>query len=181
MLKINPSHLLENTTYIPSPFFNERPEGSDIFLLVIHHISLPAGNFEGDYVRDLFTGDLDTDADPSFSMLKGLEVSAHCFVRRNGRIIQFVPFDKRAWHAGRSIFQGRENCNDFSIGIELEGTGEISYTDEQYKALAELTRVIMQTYPQITKKGITGHENIAPDRKTDPGPSFDWKRYLKSI
>lgn len=181
MLAIDTSHCLKGVERCTSPFFNARPPHTDISLLVIHHISLPAAEFGGRYIRELFMGCLDTDAHPSFAPLKGVEVSAHCLIRRDGEVIQFVPFDQRAWHAGVSSFQGRDNCNDFSIGIELEGTGDIPYSDEQYLALVEVTAAIMQTYPLITKERITGHENIAPQRKSDPGPSFEWPRYLNSL
>lgn len=181
MLEIDSSHCLKGVALCASPFFNHRPQDTDISLLVIHHISLPAGEFTGDHIKDLFMGCLDVNAHPSFAPLKGLEVSAHCLIRRNGDVIQFVPFNQRAWHAGASSFQGRENCNDFAIGIELEGTGDIPYTDEQYVSLIEVTEAIVQKYPQITKTRITGHENIAPKRKSDPGPSFDWDRYLKLL
>lgn len=181
MLEIDTFHRLKGVAFCASPFFNHRPSDTAISLLVIHHISLPAGVFGGGYIQDLFMGCLDIDAHPSFAPLKGLEVSAHCLIRRSGEVIQFVPFDKRAWHAGESCFEGQEKCNDFSIGIELEGTGDIAYTDEQYSALVEITEAIMRSYPLVTKTRITGHENIAPQRKTDPGPSFDWNRYLNSL
>jgi len=181
MFSINSHHRLEGVEYCASPFFNERPIEEDISLLVIHHISLPAGIFGGSYVKDLFLGRLETQVDPRFKPLQGLEVSAHCFIRRDGSVIQFVPFNKRAWHAGKSCFQGRENCNDFSIGIELEGTGAIAYTKRQYQILADLTQAIRAHYPQIILSRITGHENIAPGRKTDPGPSFDWEDYLTRL
>jgi AmpD protein len=168
---------LLNVEYSPSPNCNERPEEAAIDLLVIHNISLPPGEFGGNWIDDLFHNRLDPDAHPYFSEIHEMEVSAHCLIRRNGEIIQYVPFDKRAWHAGQSAFCGQENCNDFSIGIELEGTDELPFTDAQYKSLASVTAVIQQTYPQITGDRITGHSEIAPERKTDPGPAFDWDRY----
>ncbi|MBW4953645.1 1,6-anhydro-N-acetylmuramyl-L-alanine amidase AmpD, partial [Klebsiella pneumoniae] len=136
-------------------------------LLVVHNISLPPGEFGGPWIDALFTGTLDPAAHPYFADIAHLRVAAHCLIRRDGEIVQYVPFDKRAWHAGLSCWQGRENCNDFSIGIELEGTDTLAYTDAQYQALQEITRLLMQHYP-ITPARITGHSDIAPERKTDP-------------
>ncbi|OUS74274.1 N-acetylmuramoyl-L-alanine amidase [Pseudoalteromonas sp. A601] len=161
--------------------FDERPCAEDISLLVIHNISLPAGHFATPYVDDLFMGNIDCLAHPSFSDLQGLRVSAHCFIKRTGEVIQYVPFTKRAWHAGKSDFLGREQCNDFSIGIELEGTDVSGYTQMQYNALQSLTKLLMNKYPAITKKRIVGHCDIAPGRKTDPGESFDWQHYLAAL
>lgn len=162
----------------PSPHFNLRPNGTEIDLLVIHNISLPPGQFGSNDITDFFLGQLDVSKDPFFKQIEQLRVSAHCLVRRDGHIIQYVSFDQRAWHAGVSKFNGQENCNDFSIGIEMEGTDTIPYTLEQYQALAKLTQALQQHYPQIHKARITGHSDIAPGRKTDPGPAFDWSRYL---
>ena len=168
---------LEETRHSPSPNFNERPEGCEISLLVIHNISLPPGEFGGSWIDDLFHNRLDPGAHPYFREIQGLEVSAHCLIRRDGEIIQYVPFHKRAWHAGDSSFCGTGNCNDFSIGIELEGTDEEPFTDAQYASLATLTAAIRECYPAITDERIVGHSDIAPERKTDPGPAFDWERY----
>lgn len=165
----------------PSPHWNLRPDGTEISLLVIHCISLPAGQFGNSYIDDLFMGGLDTSADPSFVDLAGVRVSAHCVVFRNGLIRQYVPFHLRAWHAGVSEFGGRPNCNDYSIGIELEGTEHQPYTDAQYQSLVLLTRKLMQDFPAITPERIVGHQQIAPGRKTDPGPSFDWDRYQSAL
>lgn len=162
-----------------SPHVNERPDVS-IDLLVIHNISLPAGTFSTPYVRDLFLGQLDCCADPSFADLEGVEVSAHFFINRAGSIEQFVPIDKRAWHAGVSSWCGRENCNDFSVGIELEGTDEDPYTEVQYQSLVLLTQALMGV-TGITADAIVGHCDIAPARKTDPGPSFDWPYYRQLL
>jgi len=140
---------------------------------VIHNISLPPGEFGGNAVEELFTNRLDWDAHPYYQGIRGLEVSAHFFIRRDGELIQFVPCSMRAWHAGASSWCGRERCNDFSIGIELEGSDELPFTEAQYASLAELTRTLKETYP-VT--GIVGHADIAPGRKTDPGPHFDWAR-----
>jgi AmpD protein len=165
----------------PSPYWNLRPQGTEISLLVIHCISLPAGQFGTGYIDDLFMGVLDSSADDSFADLAGVRVSAHCVIFRNGKIRQYVPFQHRAWHAGVSEFNGRENCNDFSIGIELEGTEYQPYTDAQYQSLVLLTRQLMQQFPAITPERIVGHQQIAPGRKTDPGPSFDWNRYQSAL
>lgn len=170
----------------PCHFYDDRPAGETISLLVIHNISLPAGQFADDpaqhaYIDDLFCGVLNTCAAPGLTDLKGLRVSAHCVIWRDGRIFQYVPFAKRAWHAGVSQFAGKTNCNDFAIGIELEGTDHLPYTEQQYNSLIALTRYIMQQYPAITADRITGHCDIAPGRKTDPGPAFNWTRYKTAI
>lgn len=163
-----PIGLLKGTEYKPSPYCDERPLGTDIDCLVIHSMSLPKGQYGGTYIDDFFCGRL-----PEM----GLKVSAHLLIRRTGHIPQFVPFSKRAWHAGESCFQGRTHCNDFSIGIELEGTDDSPYENIQYQKLAEVTRSLMQAYPTLTFERITGHSDIAPNRKTDPGPFFDWALY----
>ncbi len=168
-----------------SPHCDARPAGETISLLVIHNISLPAGEFarvpEHSYVDALFMGTLDCRAHPSFVDLNGVRVSAHCVIWRDGTVFQYVPFAKRAWHAGISQFAGRERCNDFSIGIELEGTDNLPYTEQQYQSLIQLTFFLCQQYPAITPDRITGHSDIAPGRKTDPGIAFDWMRYLSAI
>ncbi|MEW5249274.1 1,6-anhydro-N-acetylmuramyl-L-alanine amidase AmpD [Microbulbifer discodermiae] len=162
---------------VPSPHCDQRPADTPIELLVIHCISLPPGQYGGSHIDDFFSGALDVDADPYFEGIAGLRVSAHLLIDRHGRVTQYVPLDKRAWHAGQSSFCGRSDCNDFSVGIELEGLDSDSYTDAQYQALAEVTAAIMLAYPGITADNITGHSDIAPDRKLDPGPGFDWGRY----
>ncbi|HEH9439164.1 TPA: 1,6-anhydro-N-acetylmuramyl-L-alanine amidase AmpD [Aeromonas sobria] len=159
---------------VPSPHHNERAAPDDISLLVVHGISLPPGEFGGPFIDDLFMGRLDPDAHPYFAGIHQLRVSAHCLIRRDGELVQYVPFGARAWHAGVSSWQGREACNDFSIGIELEGTDETPYTEDQYRALASLTRAISGRYPAITHEKVVGHCDIAPGRKTDPGASFQW-------
>ena len=158
---------------LPSPNCDARPEGRAIELIVIHNISLPPGVFDGDAVIDLFTNRLDWQAHPFYQEIRGLRVSAHFLVRRDGSLIQFVPCTWRAWHAGISAWQGCERCNDFSIGIELEGTDDQPFTEAQYATLAPLVRVLKQTYPI---RGVVGHSDIAAGRKTDPGPHFDWAR-----
>ena len=160
----------------PSPNFDARPEGEEICLLVLHNISLPPGQFLNGNVRDLFLNQLDTGAHPWFVNVVGLRVSAHFLIDRNGDVVQFVACGQRAWHAGVSAFAGRERCNDFSIGIELEGTDDTPFTDAQYARLAELTACLRARYPL---KAVRGHSDIAPARKTDPGPCFAWERYAR--
>ena len=169
-------HWLTDITHIPSPNFDDRSNEDDISLLVIHCISLPAGEFGGNAINQLFCNQLNPDKHPYFKTIYQLTVSAHLLIRRTGEIIQYVPFNKRAWHAGVSNYQGRERCNDFSIGIELEGTESVPYTDAQYEQLNAVLAVLLANYSSLSKQHITGHSDIAPDRKTDPGPSFDWNR-----
>ncbi|CAM3578615.1 1,6-anhydro-N-acetylmuramyl-L-alanine amidase AmpD [Parendozoicomonas haliclonae] len=168
---------LDQAQKCPSPNHNLRPDSSEIGLLVIHNISLPAGHFGGPHIEQLFTNCLDVSAHPSFEEIAGLEVSAHLLIRRDGTLIQFVPFHLRAWHAGVSCWEGREACNDFSIGIELEGTDTTPFEQAQYQALAGVTEALFQAYPNLTPDTITGHSDIAPGRKTDPGEAFDWEYY----
>lgn len=163
---------------IASPNSDARPQGTAVELLVIHYISLPPEQFSGDAVERLFTNTLDCDAHPYFDSLRALRVSSHFFIRRRGEVLQFVNTDQRAWHAGRSSFFGRERCNDFSIGIELEGSSTAVFTDAQYRRLASLTYLLARRYPL---RWIAGHSDIAPGRKEDPGPLFDWSRYACSI
>lgn len=172
---------LESAKKIKSPHFDFRPTGEELSLLVIHNISLPPAKFEGSFVEDFFVGKLDISVDPYFVEIANLRVSSHLYIRRNGQLIQFVPFDKRAWHAGLSEFANRTQCNDFSIGIELEGTDDIRYTDAQYQQLIAVTLEIKTAYPLITNDAIRGHCDIAPLRKTDPGDSFDWQRYRQGL
>ncbi|SHO56089.1 1,6-anhydro-N-acetylmuramyl-L-alanine amidase AmpD [Vibrio quintilis] len=167
--------------HIPSPFFDARPPGDAISLLVIHCISLPPGQFGGPYIGQFFTGRLNASAHPFFQVIEKMKVSAHCVITRDGEVLQFVSFQDRAWHAGISSFAGRERCNDYSIGIELEGTEFTAYTEAQYHSLTLLTRTLLQHFPQITSQRITGHQFIAPIRKTDPGLSFDWQRYRHGL
>lgn len=181
-MKINvAAGLVEGINYISSPNCVDRPANINIELLVIHGISLPPGEFGGPYIEALFTNTLNFDEHPYFQQIAGLRVSSHLLIRRDGSLVQFVPFTKAAWHAGVSSFQGREQCNEFSIGIELEGTDTYPYTSEQYHQLAMLTRVLIQVYPGITKERIVGHSDIAPGRKTDPGPAFDWQYFFELL
>jgi len=176
-MKFDEQGWLDEARHVSSPNCDARPEDEQPSLIVIHNISLPPGEFGGTAVEELFTNRLDWDAHPYYQGIRGLEVSAHFFIRRDGELIQFVPCGMRAWHAGASNWCGRERCNDFSIGIELEGTDDQAFADAQYKRLAELTGLLKNTYPIA---GIVGHSDIAPGRKTDPGPHFDWARYRES-
>lgn len=173
-LAINQDHLLEPVDYQPSPHYDQRPEGMVIDMVVVHCISLPPGEFGSSAIPEFFCGKLDTGSHPAFADIASLRVSAHLLIRRRGEIIQFVPFDKRAWHAGESSFQGRSRCNDFSIGIELEGTDHLPYEKAQYQQLQNVLVLLKHAYPAITEERIVGHVDIAPNRKTDPGPAFDW-------
>lgn len=166
----------------PSPHCDTRPDGSAIDLLVIHNISLPPGELGGDWIDDLFLGRLDPAAHPYFEIACAAgPVSTHLLIRRDGTLAQYVPLGQRAWHAGRSLFRGRERCNDFSIGVELEGTDYMPFELAQYHTLASATRAIMARYPAIIPERIAGHSDIAPGRKTDPGPHFDWGLYRELI
>jgi AmpD protein len=164
--------------YRPSPHYDERPEGEPITLLVIHNISLPPGQFGGPYIDQLFLGSLDPEEHPYFADIAGLRVSSHFLIRRDGRLIQYVPTELRAWHAGVSLWKGREKCNDFSIGIELEGADDVPFAEPQYAALAGLTLALQERYGELD---LAGHSDIAPGRKTDPGPWFDWGRFRKMV
>lgn len=174
------THLLEPVIFRPSSHYDDRPENEQINMIVIHNISLPPGEFGTEAVEQFFCGQLNANAHPFFSEIAELKVAAHLFIRRNGETFQFVPFDKRAWHAGESYFQGKKNCNDFSIGIELEGTDTLPYEIQQYQEIAKIIHLLIKMYPGITKDRIVGHEHIAPLRKTDPGPAFDWQ-YLQGL
>ncbi|MGH8267843.1 MAG: 1,6-anhydro-N-acetylmuramyl-L-alanine amidase AmpD [Steroidobacteraceae bacterium] len=168
--------LIAGARQVLSPHFDARPGGAGPELLVVHGISLPPGEFGGPWIDRLFTGTLPAEAHPSFRERAGLRVSAHALIRRDGEIVQYVPFRERAWHAGVSQYRGRAGCNDFSVGVELEGTDDSAYTDAQYRQLAALAAVLLTTYPTLGPEHIVGHSDIAPGRKTDPGASFDWAR-----
>ena len=173
---VDAAGLVAGARFIPSPNFDERPAGTAIDLVVIHNISLPPGQFGGDAVIDLFLNRLDPAAHPYFAGTAQMRVSAHFLIRRDGELIQFVPCGQRAWHAGVSNWRGRERCNDFSIGIELEGADDRAFDDVQYAMLAELTGALRAVY---SIADVVGHADIAPERKTDPGPCFDWARFRK--
>ncbi len=174
------SHLFQGARYIPSPNADDRPEESDLQLIVIHGISLPPGRFGGEGVEQLFTNSLNPDEDEYYKQIQSLKVSSHLFINRAGELFQFVPLNKRAWHAGVSQFEGRTACNDFSIGIELEGTDETPYTASQYETLKQVIQAMTETYPSLSLDRIRGHSDIAPGRKTDPGPYFMWE-FIESL
>ena len=178
MLTFDEKGWCQEATCLLSPNFDNRPENMPIDLIVIHNISLPPGQYGGSYIEDFFLNQLDCDFHPYFDQLRNLTVSSHFFIRRNGKLIQFVSVLDRAWHAGASTFQGRSRCNDFSIGIEMEGTDFEPFTDIQYDVLSQLTHALCYYYPI---SAITGHQHIAPLRKTDPGPFFDWDEYQEMI
>lgn len=172
---------LRGARQAPTDNADARPEGEPISLLVLHNISLPPGEFGGGEIEDFFCNRLDCSSHPWFERLRDVRVSAHLLIRRDGETVQFVPFQDRAWHAGRSVFEGKPECNDYAIGIELEGTDETPYTPEQYQGLIEITRCLMAAFPAITPDRIVGHEHVAPERKTDPGPAFDWGYFLDHL
>ena len=165
----------------PSPNCDLRPNESDITLIVIHGISLPPSKFGGDYIDQLFCNKLNPDEHPYFKEIAGLNVSSHLLVRRDGEIVQYVPFQKRAWHAGVSCYKNRDCCNDFSIGIEMEGEDDTPYTDIQYQVLSKVIKNLINRYPDLNEQMITGHSDIAPGRKTDPGEAFDWEYFKKLL
>lgn len=173
--------ILSCATYNPSPNQDERPANTVVDLLVIHCISLPPGVFGGSEVTQFFLNQLDVNQHRYFQTIGHLKVSSHLVIRRDGEVLQFVPFHKRAWHAGESSFQGRQKCNDFSIGIELEGLDTIPFTQRQYAQLIACTQAIRKLYPAITLDNIVGHADIAPGRKTDPGPLFEWQTYRDAL
>lgn len=174
-------HWLTEAERIASPNFDERPDPDDISLIVIHCISLPPGEFGNSCINDLFCNRLDPGSHPYFKDIYRLKVSSHLVIKRTGETGQYVAFDKRAWHAGQSNYMGRERCNDFSIGIELEGTEYTPYTEEQYQRLGAITHALLTAYPGLSRERITGHSIIAPGRKTDPGESFDWKKFYSLL
>ena len=175
------SGLIEPAVQRRSPNQDARPADVEPELVVLHGISLPPGQFGGDEIEALFTNTLDHDAHPYFDEIRGLQVSAHLLVRRDGTVIQFVPTTERAWHAGESCFRGDQRCNDYSIGIELEGEDDTPYDDRQYTTLQAILRAIFDAYPRITAREVAGHCDIAPGRKSDPGPAFDWLRLYDGL
>ncbi len=179
-MKIDESFCLQEAKVCSSPNCSDRDFG-EISLIVIHNISLPPGEYGGGFIEKFFTNVLLPEEHPYFEEIFEMKVSSHLLIERDGSITQFVPFNKKAWHAGVSSYLGRENCNEFSIGIEVEGTDDTAYTKDQYNSLIEVTIELMKAYPDIQKNSIVGHSDIAPDRKTDPGKSFDWELYLSSL
>lgn len=181
-LQIDPeTGLVQNATFLLSPNHDERPDPHDVRIVVIHGISLPPGKFGSNDIIDLFMNTLPVEKDPQYKDLALLKVSTHFFIRRTGELWQFVPLHHRAWHAGCSEYKGQEHCNDFSVGIELEGTDNRPYTREQYHTLVPLSQALLAHYPQMSAEHIVGHSDIAPGRKSDPGPHFNWKRFKKAL
>lgn len=180
-LGVTAAHWLQPVRHCASPHQDARADPADIALVVIHGISLPPGEFGGPWIDALFCGRLDPAAHPYFAQIVGSRVSAHCCIFRDGGIAQYVPFDRRAWHAGASQWRGRAHCNDFSIGIELEGTDTTPYAEAQYVSLAALCRALLAAYPLLSHDSFAAHSDIAPGRKTDPGPAFDWARFFAAL
>jgi AmpD protein len=175
-LCIDEAGWLQSVELFRSPNFDSRPDNAQIKLVVVHGISLPPGEYGGGHIQRFFCNHLDANLHPYFETICSMTVSAHCLVERDGKILQFVSFQDRAWHAGESQWCGETACNNFSVGIELEGCDDEAYTGAQYLGLAALVRALRSRYPQIADDAITGHSDIAPGRKTDPGPAFDWDR-----
>ncbi len=176
-MRIDPeTGLLDAARYAPSPNCDERPAREEISLVIIHGISLPPGEFGGDFIEAFFRNRLDAGLHPYFREIEALRVSAHLLIRRDGEIVQFVPFHRRAWHAGESCYAGRSRCNDFSIGIELEGTDDQPYSDQQYDVLNKVLQCLFTNYKRLDNHSVVGHCDVSPGRKTDPGPAFEWKR-----
>jgi len=181
-LRVDPATgLLLSARQVLTLHFDARPAGVTPDLVIVHGISLPPGEFGGPWIDRLFTGNLPPDAHPYFATIPAGRVSTHALIRRDGEIVQYVPFGARAWHAGRSEYQGRSACNDFSIGIELEGTDDVPYEAAQYASLAALIEALLATYPSLSREHVAGHSDVAPGRKTDPGPAFDWARLRAAI
>lgn len=174
-------HRLQGARQLDSPNHSSRDPDCDIDLLIIHNISLPPGEFGTGCIDELFCNRLEPDAHPYFTGLQGLHVSSHLLIDRLGAVTQYVSFDRKAWHAGESCYEGRPDCNAFSIGIELEGTDDCDFTDRQYTVLAQVTDLLMTEYPCLNARRIVGHSDVAPGRKTDPGPHFDWSRYRHAL
>jgi AmpD protein len=173
--------LIPGARQVLTDHFDARPGNAPPELLLIHNISLPPAQFGGPWIDRLFTGTLPRDAHPFFREIPEGRVSTHVLIRRSGEIVQYVPFGNRAWHAGRSDYRGRAECNDYSIGIELEGTDDLPYEDAQYAQLTALVRALLAAYPSLSREHIAGHSEVAPGRKTDPGASFDWERFRASV
>jgi len=174
--QVDTSGILLGARQVPSPNFDARPAGVAPELLIIHGISLPPGEYGGEWIDKLFTNQLPWDAHPYFKQIEGMKVSSHLLIRRNGEVVQYVPFTQRAWHAGVSSYQGRERCNDFSIGIELEGADEAPYEAEQYRELTKVLLALCAGYASLSLERLVGHSDVAPGRKSDPGEGFDWTR-----
>jgi N-acetyl-anhydromuramoyl-L-alanine amidase len=172
---------IEGVRRVASPNYDERPLGAELGLIVVHGISLPPGEFGNGWIDRFFCNDLPPSAHPYFATVANLTVSSHVLIGRDGALTQYVPFNRRAWHAGRSEYCGRAACNDFSVGIELEGMDDVEYASEQYRALAELILALRRSYPSLATADVVGHSDIAPGRKTDPGPAFDWTELRRQL
>ena len=175
------NHIFKNIKFLNSPNFNKRPEKSDISLIVIHSISLPPEVYGNNYVEDFFLNKLNISDHDYFNEIKDMRVSSHIYIKRTGETIQFVPLNMRAWHAGKSCYKGIDDCNNYSIGIELEGTDNDHFSNQQYQSLIQISKLIINNYPKINKNTIVGHSDISPGRKTDPGNDFEWNRYLDAL
>jgi len=175
------NHIFKNIKFLNSPNFNKRPEKSDISLIVIHSISLPPEVYGNNYVEDFFMNKLNISDHDYFNEIKDMRVSSHIYIKRTGEMIQFVPLNMRAWHAGESCYKGIDDCNNYSIGIELEGTDNDHFSNQQYQSLIQISKLIIKNYPKINKNTIVGHSDISPERKTDPGNDFEWNRYLDAL
>ena len=175
------NHIFKNIKFLNSPNFNKRPEKSDISLIVIHSISLPPEVYGNNYVEDFFMNKLNISDHDYFNEIKDIRVSSHIYIKRTGEMIQFVPLNMRAWHAGESCYKGIDDCNNYSIGIELEGTDNDQFSNQQYQSLIQISKLIIRNYPKINKNTIVGHSDISPGRKTDPGNKFEWRRYLDAL
>lgn len=173
--------LIDPATLCPSPNQDARPPGAELSMVVLHGISLPPGQFGGSAIEAFFRNSLDHDAHPYFDEIRGLQVSSHLLIKRDGSVTQFVPFTQRAWHAGESCFRGQGRCNDYSLGIELEGEDDTPYDDRQYETLPQVLHAIFKAYPAITAREVAGHCDIAPGRKSDPGPAFNWLRLYDGL
>ncbi|MDQ8935910.1 1,6-anhydro-N-acetylmuramyl-L-alanine amidase AmpD [Acinetobacter rudis] len=171
---------LQGAQQIASPNFNQRPDGTEIQLIVIHNISLPPSQFGGGYIEQFFQNKLDWELHPYFKHIEGMQVSSHLLILRTGEVLQFVNFNDRSWHAGRSSYLGKQECNDYSIGIELEGSDDLEFEDEQYQALTDVVLALQHAYPK-TQGHLAGHSDIAPQRKTDPGPHFNWQYFREQL
>ncbi len=181
-MKVNKlTGLLDDVSYHPSPNHDERPVRDEISGIVVHNISLPPGDFGGGWIDDLFLNQLDPKAHPYFEEIHQLQVSSHLLIRRTGEVIQYVPFHQRAWHAGKSSWEGKERCNDFTIGIELEGCDDQYFEQAQYKQLAKVVATLCEHYPKLNTQRLKGHSDISPGRKTDPGPYFDWDKLFELL
>ena len=181
MYTVSDDHWLRGAKRLLSPNVDDRPDEDDIALVVVHGISLPPGSFGTGLVEALFTNTLDATAHSALASLAGVRVSSHLLISRRGGVVQFAPFHRRAWHAGQSSYGGRAGCNAFAIGIELEGTDDTPYASAQYRRLAAVVKALFRRYPALSPSRVVGHAEVAPGRKTDPGPAFDWPRLLGSL